>query len=176
MLKSIALGLLLVILAFAGYVAMQSATGTISRTATISAPPSAVFPHINDLHKWQEWSPWAKLDPNAKATFDGLQSGVGASFTWSGDNDIGTGKMTIAESKPDEYVKMKLDFAKPFVATSFAKFSLKPEGTGTSVTWSMTGDRPFLIRAMCILFNGDKMIGDMFEKGLANLQAVAKQT
>jgi uncharacterized protein YndB with AHSA1/START domain len=169
MLKSIALTLLLIILAFAGYVAMQPAVGTVTRSATIAAPPSAVFPHINDLHKWQDWSPWAKLDPNAKTTFDGPQSGVGAAFAWAGNREIGEGKMTIAESKPDEYIKMNIDFAKPFASTSFAEFQLKPDGAGTNVTWSMTGNRPFFVRAMCIIFNGDKMVGDMFEKGLASL-------
>ena len=173
MLKTIALALLVIVLAFAGYVALQPAVGTVTRSATIAAPPSAVFPYVNDLHKWQDWSPWAKLDPNAKATFGGPQAGTGAVFSWSGNNEVGEGKMTIAESKPDDYVKMNIDFAKPFAGTSVAEFQLKPEGAGTNVTWSMTGERPFFARAMCILFNGDKMVGDMFEKGLENLGKVA---
>ena len=84
MLKTIALALLVIVLTFAGYVALQPAVGTVTRSATIAAPPSAVFPYVNDLHKWQDWSPWAKLDPNAKATFDGPQAGTGAVFSWSG--------------------------------------------------------------------------------------------
>jgi uncharacterized protein YndB with AHSA1/START domain len=176
MLKTIALALLVIVLAFAGYVALQPAVGTVTRSATIAAPPSAVFPYVNDLHKWQDWSPWAKLDPNAKATFGGSQAGTGAVFSWSGNNEVGEGKMTIAESKPDDYVKTNIDFAKPFAGTSVAEFQLKPEGAGTNVTWSMTGERPFFMRAMCILFNGDKMVGDMFEKGLENLGKVAMST
>ena len=81
MLKKIALALLLIVLTFAGYVAMQPAVGTVTRSATISAPPSAVFPYVNDLHKWQDWSPWAKLDPNAKVTFEGPEAGTGAATT-----------------------------------------------------------------------------------------------
>jgi uncharacterized protein YndB with AHSA1/START domain len=173
MLKKIALALLLIVLVFAGYVAMQPSVSTISRSATIAAPPSAVFSHINDLHKWQEWSPWAKLDPNAKATYEGPPSGVGAVFGWAGNREVGEGKMTIVESKPDENVKMKLDFAKPFASTSTVEFLLKPEGAGTNVTWSMTGKRHFLARAMCILFNADRTVGGMFEKGLANLGSVS---
>ena len=176
MLKKIALALLLIVLAFAGYVAMQPAVGTVTRSATIAAPPSAVFPYVNDLHKWQDWSPWAKLDPNAKVTFEGPEAGTGAAFSWSGNSEVGEGKMTIVESKPDEYVKMNIDFVKPFANTSVAEFQLKPEGAGTNVTWSMTGDRPFFVRAMCILMNGDKMVGDSFEKGLASLGKLATST
>jgi uncharacterized protein YndB with AHSA1/START domain len=176
MLKKIALALLLIVLAFAGYVALQPAVGTVTRSATIAAPPSAVFPYVNDMHKWQDWSPWAKLDPNAKATFEGPEAGTGAAFSWSGNSEVGEGKMTIVESKPDDYVKMNIDFVKPFANTSVAEFQLKPEGAGTNVTWSMTGDRPFFVRAMCILMNGDKMVGDSFEKGLASLGKLAMST
>jgi uncharacterized protein YndB with AHSA1/START domain len=173
MLKKIALALVLIVLAFAGYVAIQPAVGTITRSATLVAPPSAVFPYLNDLHKWQEWSPWAKLDPDAKTTFEGPTSGVGAAFAWAGNHEIGEGKMTIVESQPDTAVKMKLNFAKPFASQSTAEFTLKPEGTGTNVTWSMTGRRHFLQRAMCVLFNADKMVGGMFEKGLTRLGEVS---
>ena len=39
MLKTIALALLVIVLAFAGYVALQPAVGTVTRSATIAAPP-----------------------------------------------------------------------------------------------------------------------------------------
>ena len=73
-------------------------------------------------------------------------------------------------------VKIKLDFEKPFASKSVANFELKPEGAGTNITWSMTGRRHFLARAMCILFNADKMVGDRFEQGLANLGKVASSS
>ena len=173
MLKKIALALVLVILGFLGYVAIQPSVSTASRTATLPAPPAAVFAQINDFHKWQDWSPWAKLDPDAKTSFEGPSSGVGASFAWSGNEKVGEGKMTIAESSPDSGIKMNLDFAKPFESKSIAEFKLKPEGAGTNVTWSITGDRPFLARAMCILLRGDKMVSKMLGKGLTNLGKAA---
>lgn len=172
MLKTIALVVLVALLGFAGYVAMQPEEGTITRSATIAAPPSAVFPYINDLHKWQDWSPWAKLDPSAKTSFEGPPAGVGSAFGWSGNSEVGEGKMTIAESKPDELVKMDINFAKPFSSKSVSEFQLKSEGAGTNVTWSMTGKKPFFARAMCIIFNADKQVGSMFEKGLANLNQI----
>ena len=71
------------------------------RSATISAPPERVFPHVNDFHKWEAWSPWAKLDPNAKNSFAGAASGTGAAMSWSGNKKIGEGRMTIT-GKPGE--------------------------------------------------------------------------
>ncbi len=89
----------------------------VSRSTKISAPQEKVFPHVNDLHKWQAWSPWAKLDPNAKNSFAGTVSGTGAAMSWDGNKKIGAGKMTIIESKPSELIRFKLEFIRPFQAT-----------------------------------------------------------
>jgi hypothetical protein len=50
--------------------ATRPADVRVSRTATLAAPPRMVFPHLNDLRKFQDWSPWAKLDPNCRLTFE----------------------------------------------------------------------------------------------------------
>jgi Polyketide cyclase / dehydrase and lipid transport len=175
MFKKIFLAVLAAIGLFLGYVAIQPNV-PITRSATLDAPAAAIFPHINDLHKWQAWSPWAKIDPNAKATFEGPEAGVGAVFNWSSANDeVGEGKMTIIESVPNDHVKIQLDFAKPYAGKSVAVLSLKPEADKTNVTWAMTGDDPgFMVRVICTLMNMDKMVGGMFEKGLASLGEAAK--
>ena len=174
MLKKSVLVLAAIILAFAGYVAVQPAVGHVERSVSIAAPASAIFTLVNDFHQWEAWSPWAKLDPNAKTTFEGPASGKGASFGWSSDSsEVGAGKMTIVESEPSNRIKIDLDFTKPMQSTSVAEFTFKPDGNKTKVTWHMSGERPFFMRAMCILFGAEKMAGAMFEKGLANLDAVA---
>ena len=172
MLKKILLGLAAIIVVFLIVVAMQPADFRISRTAVIAAPPAAVFGQINDFHKWNDWSPWAKLDPNAKNSFDGPESGVGAKFSWSGNNEVGEGSMKITSSKPDESVLMDLVFTKPFAATNLTEFTLKPEGNGTAVTWSMSGKNDFMGKAFSLIVNCDKMIGGKFEEGFANLKAI----
>lgn len=176
MLKKLVLAMLVVIAAFLAYVAILPANGTVTRSAVLSAPPEAIFPHINSLKKWDQWSPWAKLDPKAKATFEGPEAGTGAVFGWDGNSEVGTGRMTVVESDPDKRVKIQLDFERPMAGTSMAEFTLQPEAGGTRVTWSMSGERPFVQRIFCVLFNADKMVGDMFEKGLASLGAVAAKT
>jgi hypothetical protein len=176
MLKKILITIVVLVAGFAGYVALQPPELHIERTATIAAPPSAIFPHVNELKAWDAWSPWAKLDPNAKATFEGPASGNGAVFAWSGNDEVGEGKMTILDSRPDEAIKIRTEFVKPFPGSSVSGFTFKPEGDKTVVTWDMQSEQPFLMRAMCIIFNGKKMIGDQFDKGLLNLKAVVEKT
>ena len=92
MLKFILIGLAAILAIFLLVAALQPADFRIARTATIAAPASAVFEQINDFHKWNDWSPWAKLDPNAKNTFDGPPAGVGAGFAWAGNHQVGEGR------------------------------------------------------------------------------------
>ena len=172
MLKKILLGLVAIIVIFLIVAALQPADFRITRSTVIAAPPAAVFEQINDFQKWSVWSPWAKLDPNAKNTFEGPGAGVGAKFAWSGNNEVGEGSMTITDAKPAERVLMDLVFTKPFAAKNVAEFTLKPEGAGTAVTWSMSGKNNFIGKAAGLLMNCDKMVGGQFEKGFENLKAV----
>ncbi|MBI2826830.1 MAG: SRPBCC family protein [Planctomycetia bacterium] len=163
-----------IVIAFVAVVAMQPADFKIERTAGMSAPPAEVFAQVNDFHNWDAWSPWAKLDPAAKNTFEGSPEGEGAIFRWSGNEDVGEGKMTILESRPSELVKIKLEFIRPFENTATAQFAFQPEGDQTKVTWSMFGKNGFLAKAFCLFMDMDKTVGKDFEKGLAAMKSVVE--
>ncbi|MDX2027392.1 MAG: SRPBCC family protein [Alphaproteobacteria bacterium] len=163
----------LAVLAF--IIAMQTSEFQVTRTATIAAPPAKLFPLVNDLRKWESWSPWAKLDPNAKHSFEGPRAGKGAIMHWDGNMQVGKGSMTITESRPSSAIKFQLDFTKPLKGTSTAEFTFKPEGKNTAVTWSMQGKKDFLAKAISLISSCEKMVGGQFEKGLANLKAIAEK-
>lgn len=175
-LKKIIIALALLIVVFAAFVAMQPSDFRIARSATITAPPPEVFAQVNDFHNWEAWSPWAKLDPAAKNSFEGASAGTGAIFKWSGNNEVGEGSMTVTESRPSEFIRIKLDFVRPFEDTSTAEFTFKPEGDRTVVTWSMFGQRNFICKGVCLFMNMDKMLGGEFEKGLAQMKSVVEAT
>lgn len=173
-LKRLLLGLLVLIGIFAAVVAMQPTDFVITRSAKMSAPPAKVFEQVNDFQKWSAWSPWAKLDPNAKNTFEGPSTGTGSKFKWSGNDEVGEGMMTITESKPNELIKMKLDFIRPFEDTSDTEFAFKPEGEQTKMTWTMTGKHNFISKAFCLFMDMDVMVGGQFEEGLASIKKIVE--
>ena len=174
MLKKILIALLALVASFLIVVALQPSEFHVERTANMAAPPAMVFDQVNDLHKWEAWSPWAKLDPNAKITFEGPPSGTGTIMTWAGNNEVGEGKMTLAESRPNELVKINVDIVKPMEGSSTTEFAFKPEGDQTAVTWSMSGHHNFIAKAMCLVMNGKKMMSDMMDKGLANMKSMVE--
>lgn len=171
MLKKILLSAALVIAGLLVVVALQPDDFRVTRSAVISAPAPAVFEQINNFQRWNDWSPWARLDPQAKNTFEGPPSGVGATFAWAGNHEVGEGRMTITESRAAELIRMKLEFIKPMAATNITEFSFRPKGEQTEVTWSMAGRNNFIGKAVGLIFNCEKMVGGRFEQGLANLNA-----
>src|SRR5262245_38310569 len=110
MFKKILIGLAALIVIFVVVVALQPSHYHVERKATIAAPPATVFAQVNDFHKWDAWSPWAKLDPAMKTTFEGPPSGKGAVYAWTGNDKVGEGRMTLTESRPSELINIKLDF------------------------------------------------------------------
>jgi hypothetical protein len=174
MLTTILIILAAIVVVFIIVVALRPADFRITRSATIVAPAPAVFAQVNDLHRWDAWSPWAKIDPAMKKTYEGPAAGAGASYAWSGNNKAGEGRMTITESRPSELIRLKLEFVRPFAATNAVEFSFQPTGNQTAVTWDMTGHNNFMAKAFCLFVNMDRMVGGEFEKGLAQLKAVAE--
>ena len=107
-----------------------------------------------------------------KKTYDGASAGTGAIYSWSGNDQVGEGRMTLTESRPSDLIRIKLEFIKPFAATNTTEFSFKPEGNQTVVTWSVFGENNFMAKAFGLLMNMDKMVAGDFEKGLAQLKSV----
>lgn len=173
-LVGLALLVVLVVTVVAILAAFQPSEFRVTRTTTIAAPAATVFAQVNDFHNWEAWSPWAKLDPTAKNTFEGPAAGRGAAFAWSGNSKVGEGRMTITESRPSELVRIKLEFVRPFAATNTAEFAFEPGGGGTAVTWSMYGHNNFIARAVCLFVSMDKALGGEFEKGLATMKSAAE--
>ena len=170
----ILLALAFIAIIFIVIVAGQPCEFKVSRSAKISAPPEKIFPHVNDLHLWEAWSPWAKMDPNSKSTFTGPVSGPGSAMAWVGNNKVGEGKMTITDSQPSQSIRLRLDFQKPMKATNTAEFTFQPDGGGTSVTWAMSGENNFMGKIFGLFVNCDQMVGGQFEKGLASLKLIAE--
>ena len=176
MLTKVLIALAVIVIVFVVVVAMRPSEYRVARTITISAPAPVVFAQVNDFHKWNAWNPWAKMDPAMKQTYEGAPAGTGAVYTWTGNRQVGEGRMTLTESRPNELVRITLEFLKPFAGTSTAEFTFKPEGTRTAVTWSMTGKVNFMAKVIHLFINMDRMLGEKFETGLAQLKSITEAT
>lgn len=147
----------------------------VERSATIDAPPEAVYPLIADFREMQKWSPFEKSDPNMQRKLSGPENGVGAVYEWKGNKEAGEGRIEIVEALPSSSVTMDLHMMTPMECRNVVFYSLKPEGDATRVTWRLSGPNPFMAKVMQVFMNFDKMCGDQFELGLADLKKLAEK-
>ena len=174
MVVKILIGLVVVIVLLVILIATRPSTFSVTRSAVIAAPPERPFALVNDFRAWPKWSPWEKKDPQMKRTIGGPPDGVGATYAWTGDKNVGEGRMTIDRSERPSRVGINLEFIKPFPGVCPTTFAFAPDTGGTKVTWTMQGKYNFISKAMSLVINMDKMIGKDFEAGLAAMKAEAE--
>lgn len=146
----------------------------VSRSMKMAAPAAKAFAQVNDLRCMNAWNPFLKVDPNARVIYEGDSAGVGAVCNWDGDKHVGAGRQTIVESQPNERVRMKLEFYRPFAGFNDVEFTFVPEGADTVVTWSMVGKLSFIPRLVGIFMSMEKMCGTSFETGLAEVRSIVE--
>jgi hypothetical protein len=174
MFKAIGIIIVLAVAAILLLALTKPSSFRVERSTTIAAPPEKIAALIDDFHHWDEWSPWAKLDPIMKTTYSGPPSGVGSVYEWEGNSKVGKGRMEILAIEPAK-TTIKIDFLKPFESHSTADFVLEPQGSDTRVNWIMNGPMNFFPGRVMSVFTGmDKVIGPDFDKGLANIKAAAE--
>ena len=171
-LKFIGLGLLSIVVLLLIVSFLLPSKVHIERTATIKANPATVFPMVNDLKKWELWSPWYRMDPKIKTTYGDTTEGVGGFYSWDSENsNVGNGTMKIAVSNPPDSIKLEMNFMNQGVA--IAGFKLIPDGENTKITWSLDADEGMNpVKRLFAFFLMDKMLGLVFEQGLHNLDSV----
>jgi hypothetical protein len=178
MIRKAALALFLFITA--AVIALLAIAGTrpaafhIERSVSTGASPGTVFAIVNDLRRFHEWSPWQNLDPAMRSSIEGSGVGPGSSYVWSGNDQVGEGRMTLTGCVPPDEVVLRLQFLKPWKSTSEVHLSIVPDGDGSRVTWAMDGTNDYMAKVMTLFMSMDRMLGRDFESGLANLKRVSE--
>lgn len=175
MFKRIAIVLAVIIVLILGVAMTKPDTFVVQRTATIKAPPEKIMTLVSDFHNWPVWSPWEKIDPKMQRTFSGAPNGKGAVYAWTGNSDVGRGRMEIIDYAAPSSVTIKLDFIEPMAMANVTQFVLTPQGDSTTVTWNMNGPMPFVSKVMSVFTSMDALVGRDFEKGLMQLKAAAEK-
>ena len=164
----LALGLVVLALVFVAVAFALPNQITVSRSVVINAPEAAVFPYLNNLHAFKDWSPWAERDPNVRVSYSGPETGKGASLSWASEQaSVGRGSMQIAESDPNRRIDLGVDY-NGLEGTAF--YTIAPAGSGSKVTWGFgheTGTSP-IKRWRGLMLDG--FVGSEYQVGLENLK------
>jgi uncharacterized protein YndB with AHSA1/START domain len=172
--KKFLLAVVIIVAVVSSLALTQPDTFRIERSIAIKAPPERVFSYLDDFHQWPAWSPWERFDPAMQRSYSGTARGKGAVYTWSGNADVGQGRMEIVGSEPPRTLDIQIDFVQPFESHNVVRFVLTPEAGGTLVTWSMSGSSPFLMKLVEVFTSVEDMAGPDFELGLVQLKEAAE--
>ena len=175
LLKNLMIALVAVVVVFAVAGALLPRTAHVERSIDIDAPPLTVFTLVNGFQRFNDWSPWADIDPaGTDYSITGPATGVGARMSWSSDNPrVGVGSQEIVRSEPVRRVDTVLDFGPQGTADAF--FRLEPAGDGTRVTWGFETDFGWnLVGRYLGFFMFDAALGRDYQRGLENLKALAE--
>ena len=141
---------------------------TVSRSVVINAPESAIFPYLNNLHKFVDWSPFSARDPQLAVSYGGPESGQGARVTWSSKKpSIGTGSMEISETQPSRHIDLVVNY-NGLDGTS--SYDVVPSGAGSKVVWTFgyeSGSNPLKLWKALML---DGFVGAEYRTGLDRLR------
>lgn len=166
-------GILLLVLVLA---MIAPKTYDVSRSIEISKPKNEIFNYLKSLKKMDEWSPWAKKDPNMEKKFMGTDGEVGATSYWNGNKDVGEGEQEITKIVEGQRVESELRFLKPWKSTSDCYMDVADSGNGTTkVTWGFSGKNKFPMSIMMLFMSMDKMVGKDFEEGLTSLKSILEK-
>jgi len=141
---------------------------TVTRSVVINAPESAIFPYLNNLRVFGDWSPWSARDPQLALSYGGPASGQGAQVTWTSKKpSIGTGSMEISKSEPNRSIDLAVNF-NGLEGTS--SYEIVPAGSGSKVIWSFvyeSGSSP-MKRWKALMLDG--LVGAEYRAGLDRLK------
>lgn len=174
--KPFLIGLLVLLVLICAVGLVMPTEYAVERRLDIAAPAAVIHPWIDDLQKWEQWTPWVEDDPSIVTTYGTLTAGVGASQSWTSDS--GNGELTLTRSDPATGIAYEMAFVDGDMrAPASCEMRLEPKGEGTTVTWTMRGDAadfmPPVVRGlMRPLLESE--IGAMFDRGLENLRARAE--
>ncbi len=173
-LKYILLLLLVAIIGFSIYVAVQPNSFEVTRTKTINAPQEVIYNNVIDFKNWESWNSWVEEKPETKITLSEQTKGVGGSYSWEDEDGIGTMKTTA--TTPNSSITQEMQFAD--FPTNDVTWDLKKNDDGsTDVTWTISGkDLPFVFKAFSTVMGGmEKQIGPHYERGLTMLDSVLQE-
>jgi effector-binding domain-containing protein len=170
-LKYILFLLLIAVIGLSIYIAVQPNSFEVTRSRTIKAPAGVIYDNVIDFKNWEAWSSWKEENPDIKISLPEKTAGIGGSYSWNDDGEIGT----MTTMKVDEPTRIEQKMQVDDFPASTVTWIFKPNGDGTTaVTRTIAGkDLPFMFKAYATLTGGmEKQIAPHFEKELEKIDGI----
>lgn len=149
----------------------------VEREVTINKSKQEVFDYVKYLKNQDNFSVWAKFDPNMKKEYRGEDATVGFVSAWdSQDPRAGKGEQTITKIAEGERIDYELHFIEPFESTDYAFLSFASVNDSvTNVKWGFNGKMKYPMNLMMLTMDMEKMLAPDLQNGLENLKGILEK-
>ncbi|HEY3372317.1 MAG TPA: SRPBCC family protein [Prolixibacteraceae bacterium] len=149
----------------------------VEREVTINKPKQEVYEYVKYLKNQNNFSVWAKKDPNMKKVFTGEDGTVGYVSAWESENpDVGKGEQKIIQINGDGRIDYELHFIEPFESTDYAYMTTDAVSDNqTKVKWGFRGKMKYPMNLMMLTMDLEKQLAPDLEMGLSNLKTIMEQ-
>lgn len=149
----------------------------VKRSISINRPKQAVYDYVKYLKNQNDFSVWAKIDPNMKIDYRGTDATVGFVSAWDSPvKEAGKGEQEITKISEGERIDYIIRFFKPMQSTDNAYIEFNSENDSTtSVTWAIYGNMKYPMNLSLLFMDMDAMLGKDLSSGLSNLKALLEK-
>jgi len=149
----------------------------VQRSINIRSSKKDVFDYLRLLTNHDNFSKWAKIDPDMKKTYKGTDGTVGFQSAWdSKDKKVGAGEQEILKIEEGQRINFEVRFLRPFKSVSKASFiTERVTGAETKVIWTFNGVMNYPMNIMLWFMKMDKMLGPDLLIGLENLKRILEK-
>ncbi len=141
----------------------------VERSVVIKAQESKIYPYIASFKTgWPQWNVFDREDPDIQFTYQGPESGDGASRSWV-SKKMGNGIQKITKADPLSGIDFEISMEDGgFVI--FGSITMQKHPEGTKVVWKAVGDMGAnpVYKVMGYLM--DPLMGETLQKSLNHLR------
>lgn len=164
--------LLVLAVIYAILIAVSPVQMKLEESEEINAPSTMIYNVVNNLKSWEDWSPWAEMDPTAVNSYSDKTTGVGAIWNWDGEK-LGKGSQKIIENVIGEKIKTDLEFAGAGTP-NYSTWTFDQQGDKTKVTWDFEGaETPLFFRPFNLFMKGG--LKKSYRTGLKSLKKMVEE-
>lgn len=146
----------------------------VTTSVIIDKPVTEVFDYIKYLKNQDNFSVWARMDPQMIKSYRGTDASVGFVSAWESLNEeVGVGEQEIISIEDGKRIGYELRFISPFEAVSPAFMSCEAISQNTTrVTWGFKGHMDYPMNLMLMFMDIEAMITKDLSQGLASLKEI----
>jgi hypothetical protein len=150
---------------------------SVERNIAINLPKQVVFDYVKYLKNQNNFSVWAKIDPNMNQNFRGTDGTVGFVSAWDSPvKEAGKGEQEITSITDGQRIDYVIRFFEPMKSTDNAFISFKAENDSvTTVVWGFYGKIKYPMNLMLLFMDMDAMLGKDLSGGLDNLKTLLEK-